>query len=82
MKMKGIALTVAAALLAFPAFAGQCPADMGQIDAALSQNPSLTAEQMAEVKKLRAEGEALHKSGQHAESVEALAKAKEILGIQ
>jgi hypothetical protein len=37
---------------------------------------------MSEVKKYRAEGEALHKSGKHAESEATLAKAEKILGIQ
>ena len=36
---------------------------------------------MAEVKKLRADGEALHKAGKHQESVDALEKAEKILGI-
>jgi hypothetical protein len=34
------------------------------------------------VKKLRAEGEALHKAGKHQESVNTLGKAMQILGIQ
>ncbi len=76
-------LVAAVALLALagPAFAFHCPRDMAAIDAALAQNPSLTTEQMAEVKKLRAEGEQLHNSGKHQESVDTLAKAMEILGI-
>ena len=36
------------------AFANHCPVDMQQIDAALAANPKLSAEQLAEVKKLRA----------------------------
>ena len=35
-----------------------------------------------EMKKLRAEGEQLHKSGKHAESMAALGKAKGILGLK
>jgi len=35
-----------------------------------------------EVKKYRAEGEALHKAGKHQESLDTLAKAEKILGIQ
>ena len=46
------------------------------------KNPQLTAAQLADVKKYRAEGEALHKAGKHQQSVETLGKAKEILGIQ
>lgn len=70
-----------AALLATPAFASQCPADMGKIDAAMKTAELSTAD-MAEVTKLRAEGEALHNSGDHAKSVETLAKAKAILKIE
>jgi hypothetical protein len=55
--------------------------DMQQIDAALAANPKLSAEQLAEVKKLRAEGEAQHTAGDHAKSVETLGKARAILGI-
>ncbi|MDH3472269.1 MAG: hypothetical protein OEM59_01145 [Rhodospirillales bacterium] len=76
-----LAATFLSLALAAPALAGQCPADMKKIDAALAASPDLTAEQLAEVSKLRTEGEAQHKGGQHKESVETLAKAKEILGI-
>ena len=74
---------VAAALFAMAgsAFAMHCPIDMKKIDDALAKNPSLSSAQMAEVKKLRAEGEALHKAGKHQESVDTLGKAMKILGI-
>ncbi len=72
---------VLTAALAAPALAFHCPKDMAEIDAALAQNPQITAEQLAEVTKLRAQGEALHNSGKHQEAVDALAQAKEILGI-
>jgi hypothetical protein len=80
MKLKAL---IAAAALAFTgaAFAMHCPADMAKIDAALAKNPSLSAAEMAEVKKLRAEGEALHKAGKHQDSVDTLAKAMKILKI-
>jgi len=54
---------------------------MKKIDEALAKNPQLSAEQMADVKKLRAEGEALHKAGKHQESVDTLAKAMKMLGV-
>ena len=75
---------VCAALLcvAGSAFAFHCPAEMKKIDDALAKNPKLTPEQMAEVKKDRAEGEALHKAGKHQESLDTLAKAEKILGIR
>ncbi|MFQ5776182.1 MAG: hypothetical protein ACE5GS_16815 [Kiloniellaceae bacterium] len=78
-------LVLAAALtagLAAPAFAFHCPVDMGKIDAALAKNPQLSAEQLAKVKKLRAEGENQHNSGQHSTAVKTLAEAMEILGIK
>jgi hypothetical protein len=69
-------------LTAGSAMAAHCPKDMASIDAALAQSPKITAEQMAEVTKLRAEGEMLHKAGKHQDSVDTLAKAMAILGIQ
>jgi len=65
-----------------PALAFHCPADMAKIDAALAANPSLGAEQLAEVQKLRQEGAAYHDAGKHQESVDTLAKAMEILGVK
>jgi hypothetical protein len=64
------------------AFAAHCPMDMKKIDEAMSKDPKLSADQLAEVKQLRAEGEALHKAGNHGASVEKLGKAMSILGIQ
>lgn len=74
---------ITAALLAFfasPAVAFQCPADMAAIDAAL-KTASLSATDLARVKQLRADGEALHRSGSHQASVDALAEARTLLGI-
>jgi hypothetical protein len=81
--MKRLILAAALSLaFATPALASQCPADVAKIDAALAGSPTQSAEQLAEVKTLRDEGEALHNAGSHAESVETLAKAKAILGIE
>ena len=63
------------------AMANSCPKEMKAIDAALP-SAKLSDAQMDEVKKLRAEGEALHKAGNHTESMAALGKAKTILGIK
>ena len=63
-------------------WASHCPMDMKKIDEALAKNPKLSAEQLGEVKKLRAEGEALHKAGKHQDSVDTLAKAMKILDIK
>lgn len=68
-------------LLSFPALAGQCPADMKKIDAALADNPSISNEDMSRVKELRASGEKLHQSGKHQGSVNDLAEAMKLLGL-
>ena len=60
--------------------AHNCPNEWRAIDAALPK-AKLDASQAAEVRKLRADGEQLHKSGKHAESMATLGKAKKILGI-
>jgi hypothetical protein len=77
-------LTAAAALVFFSsaAFAFHCPSDMKKIDEALAKSPKLSEAQMSDVKKYRAEGEALHKAGKHQESVDTLAKAMGILGVK
>ena len=77
-----IALFAAALTFAGSAFTFHCPQDMKKIDDAMAKNPKLTEAQMADVKKYRAEGETLHKAGKHQESIDTLAKAEKILGIQ
>jgi hypothetical protein len=79
--MKRIAFAVVSLALATAASAHNCPNEMKAIDAALPK-AKLEAKQSAEVKKLRAEGEQLHKAGKHSESMAALGKAKGILGIK
>jgi hypothetical protein len=79
--MKRTALFAAALLFAGTALAFHCPQEMKKIDDALAKNPKLTDAQMAEVKKDRADGEALHKEGKHKESLEALGRAEKTLGI-
>jgi len=80
--MPRIALLIALALASSTALAFHCPADMKKIDEALAKNPPLSAAQLTEVKKYRADGEALHKAGKHQESVDTLAKAMAILKIK
>jgi hypothetical protein len=81
MQITKVALFAAALFAAGTASAFHCPKDMKKIDEAMAKNPPLTAEQTDEVKKYRAEGEALHKAGKHQESLDTLAKAEKILGI-
>lgn len=76
-----VALAAVLLLAGGPALAHNCPNEMKAIDAALPA-AKLDAAKAEEVKKLRAEGESLHKAGKHAESMAALAKAKAILGIK
>jgi len=80
--MKRVIVAVATLLFTASAWAFHCPSDMKKIDEAMAKNPKLTEAQMADVKKYRAEGEALHKAGKHQESVDTLAKAMKILNIQ
>lgn len=63
---------------ASPAFASSCPADMAAIDAALT-TAQLSEADMAKVKDLRAKGEELHNSGDHAGAEAALDEALEMV---
>ena len=79
--MKKLALLCALALVAPFAAAHNCPNEMKAIDAALPK-ANLDKAKAEEVRKLRADGEKLHKDGKHAESMAALGKAKSILGVK
>lgn len=78
--MRRIALFAALVLASSSVLARTCPNEWKAIDAALPK-AKLDAKQMAEVKKLRAEGEQLHKAGKHSESMATLGKAKKMLGL-
>jgi len=80
MKIRSIVVAVSLALASCVALANSCPKEMKAIDAALPK-AKLSEAQMSEVKKLRADGEKLHKDGKHSESMAALDKAKKMLGI-
>jgi hypothetical protein len=54
---------------------------MKKIDNALP-TAKLTPQNMTKVKELRAKGEDQHKAGQHTESMNTLAEAKKIIGVQ
>ena len=81
MLKKILPIFAVAALLATPVFASQCPMDIGKIDAALKTS-QLSDGDKADVMKLRDEGQKAHDGGDHAKSVETLAKAKAILKIE
>ncbi len=57
------------------------PGRVAKIDKALAAGPDLGDEPVAEVKRLRDEGERLYKTGGHSQSMDTLAKAMEILQI-
>ena len=66
------------ALFVAPVYAFHCPADVKAIDHALTK-ATLSADQKAQVQKLRDEGDALHKSGAHKDSVGKLGEAMRII---
>ena len=70
--MKHLIFAVTLAFISTPAVAGSCPMKIALIDKALSSGAVINT---AAVKKLRDEGEALHKSGDHSLSVAVLEKA-------
>ena len=80
--MKRTVAVIATLLPAGSALALHCPKEIKAIDEALAKSPKLSEAQMKDVKKYRAEGEALHKAGKHQESVDTLAKAMKILDIK
>lgn len=82
MKFHALVGIAVATLIATPALAAHCPKDVSAIDAELAKNPPLSVEQLAEVKRLRDEGDRLHKAGQHGASIEALHKAMEIIEME
>jgi hypothetical protein len=68
-------------LFVIPSYAAHCPMDMKKIDAAISAGTKLSEAELTEVKKLRMDGEELHKAGKHDEAVDALGKAMKMLGV-
>ena len=79
--MRTTILAGALVLVAGAALAGQCPLELGRVDAALKAGTDLGAYALAQVMALRDSGEMLPKTGRHGQSVETLADANAILGI-
>lgn len=77
--MRRLTLLLASLLLSTPLWAMHCPADMAKIDEILKNDPPSDQKVLVEVRKLRAEGEALHKAGKHEESVKVLGQALQLL---
>ena len=72
MKLRTFAVAAALVLFSAPALAFHCPSDIAKIDKALAAGPDLRDEQVAEVKRLRDEGERLHETGGHSQSMDTL----------
>ena len=67
--------------MASPALANHCPNDLKIVDQAMSKMSGMNKMKMTELKTLRDQGDAFHKSGKHAESIKALHDAAKILGV-
>jgi hypothetical protein len=79
--MKNSLLACCLFFLSGLAVAHGCPGEMKKIDNALP-NAKLSVQDASKVKDLRTKGEEQHKAGQHTESMQSLAEAKKIMGIQ
>lgn len=77
--MRRTLMFLAAALISLPLWAMHCPQDMAKIDELLQSDPPSDPAVLAKVKELRAEGETLHKAGNHTESVKVLGEALDLL---
>lgn len=79
--MRTLLIAAVLAVSTGAAFASNCPNEAKAIDAKLATKPELSEADAAKVAKLRADGEALHKSGKHAESMKAFGEANKLLGL-
>lgn len=77
---KTLLATAVTMALAGPALANQCPALMGEIDAAMASTTADDATK-AQITELYNSGKAKHDAGDHAGSVADLNAAKQLLGI-
>jgi hypothetical protein len=77
--MRRLLLFIAAAALSAPVWAMHCPMDMAKIDKQLESNPPNDPATLEKVKELRAEGEQLHKAGDHTQSLQVLEQAQALL---
>lgn len=77
--MRRTLLFIAAAAVSLPVWAMHCPMDMARIDEQLQSNPPTDPATLEKVKELRAEGEQLHKAGDHTQSMQVLSQAQALL---
>lgn len=77
--MRRFALLLVLTLFSGSLWAMHCPQEMARIDSLLQSDPPADPEVKAEVERLRNEGEQLHNSGNHEESVKVLEEALNLL---
>ena len=80
--MKKIVMILLSSLLITSyANAGSCPILIKEVDAKLATAKELSEKQVAEIEKLRQEGDEAHNTGKHKESVKLLREALAKLNI-
>lgn len=79
--MKNVLLLSCALVFSGAALAHGCPGEMKAIDAKLLTKPAMSPADQEKVTALRADGERLHKAGDHTASMKALGDAKKLLGL-
>ena len=78
---KIVMILLSSFLITSYANAGACPVLMKEVDAKLATAKELSEKQLAEIEKLRKEGEESHNMGKHKESVKLLQEALAKLNI-
>ena len=78
---KTVMILLSSFLVASYANAGSCPILIKEVDAKLATAKELSEKQVAEIEKLRQDGEEAHKTGKHKESVKLLQEALTKLNI-
>ena len=78
---KIVIILLSSFLITSYANAGSCPILIKEIDSKLETVKELSAKQVAEIEKLRQEGEEAHNTGKHKESVKLLQEALTKLNI-
>ena len=78
---KIVMILLSSFLITSYANAGSCPILIKEVDAKLATAKELSEKQVAEIEKLRKEGEEAHNTGKHKESVKLLQEALSKLNI-
>ena len=78
---KIVMILLSSFLITSYAYAGACPVLMKEVDSKLAIEKELSEKKVAEIEKLRQEGEDAHNTGKHKESVKLLQEALTKLNI-